>query len=229
LASSCPREKNDMEEEEENFLLAPPPSPAAEFAVPRSGPRVGPQRSPPSIAEAAAAARGDLLTLPDLALKEYKVEKGPLRAWVTLRKDKRFKYVRIYDFLYEAIIEPHPELEKVVPGSGILTDLRDIIQEVSNNGLMTSARAYNASRGERSLSSAQIERSFSRARSRAQAPDAGHERASVRWACVRASARGGPLKLARCCGSSARRKISLSLSLTPFFFFCRFWNELLRL
>jgi hypothetical protein len=150
-------EVDDNNDEEDIFPPAPPPSPQQ--------PRRRREQQPPSIAAAATAARGDLLTLPNIALKEYMVERGPLRAWVTLRRDKRFKYVRIADFLYEAVIEPHPELEKVVPGSGILTDLRDIIQEVRERAekLSRGAGARSSTRSSAPRRAPALERPPSRA------------------------------------------------------------------
>jgi hypothetical protein len=68
--------------------------------------------------------------LPDIGLKDYEVQKGPLKMKVFLRKDKRFKYVRIYDFLYEAFIESNEALEDVTPQSPILIDLRLLVEEV---------------------------------------------------------------------------------------------------
>jgi flavin-dependent dehydrogenase len=87
------------------------------------------------IAAAAASNNGeeginDHLNLPDISLKGYEVEQGVLKMKVFLRKDKRFKYVRIYDFLYEAFIESNEELEKVTPSSPILIDLRLLVEKV---------------------------------------------------------------------------------------------------
>jgi hypothetical protein len=76
---------------------------------------------------------GDEDTLPNISLKDYTVEKGPLTMKVFLRRDRRFKYVRIYDFLYEAFMESDSEaLERVTPHSPILIDLRLLVEEVFN-------------------------------------------------------------------------------------------------
>jgi hypothetical protein len=84
-------------------------------------------------AAAVGGGGGDEDTLPNISLKDYTVEKGPLTMKVFLRRDRRFKYVRIYDFLYEAFMESDSEaLERVTPHSPILIDLRLLVEEVFN-------------------------------------------------------------------------------------------------
>jgi len=64
---------------------------------------------------------------------QFEVNIPPLRATVHLRYDRRYRYIRIRDYVFDAQISSHNELSPLLPGSILLPRIDELLHEVIFN------------------------------------------------------------------------------------------------
>jgi len=65
------------------------------------------------------------------SVDQFTVQIAPLTAVVSLRHDRRYTFIRIGDYVFDARISPHPELDPLLPGSRLLPVLDELLHNVS--------------------------------------------------------------------------------------------------
>jgi len=62
---------------------------------------------------------------------QFQVNVPPLTAHVHLRYDRRYSYIRVGDYIFDAQISAHPELAPLTPNSTLLPILDLLLHQVS--------------------------------------------------------------------------------------------------